>query len=359
MKTHPSWVLEKQRRYRLLQKHGYKDLKKLGEGAFGAVYSAVDSRTPEVVVKVMSSEKKDPRNTLNCHQNEITVLEALKEKTHCQDTLCLMDSLVDGHYTFLIYTWIPDSISLDKYVELYKTDETYTLDFTPAFLLIAKGLEILHKVKIVHNDIKPENIMLVVEQAYPPDQPPPDQLAYFIDFGLACHPTGEKCPCFRDGGTPSYMAPELLKHAISYSVEWTFEMLKQCDVFSLGVVFYQLRHNMQFPVKDVASLIQEWEQRVPDFGGRRLSTNVRENYYLGIDILIEMMLKPKDRPTMSRVVHILESLNMLSELEDEIIPKSRDIFKELTLDTWISKQRRNTLDVHIPHKTQSRLIRTV
>ncbi len=79
-----------------------------------------------------------------------------------------------------------------------------------------------HKYGIVHRDLKPENILYQTKQ--------PDSPLKIIDFGTSKN--FEKRDKLTDiCGTPYYIAPEVLDGS-----GHSFEV----DLFSLGVIFYEL-----------------------------------------------------------------------------------------------------------------------
>jgi serine/threonine protein kinase len=94
---------------------------------------------------------------------------------------------------------------------------------------LAEGLEAIHSFQIVHNDIKTKNVLVSRETN--------QFIPRFSDFGIS----------FRQGdaaiygGTPAYLAPEVISRKGSPSF--------QSDIFSLGVVFYEFalgRHPLHF-----------------------------------------------------------------------------------------------------------------
>ncbi len=83
------------------------------------------------------------------------------------------------------------------------------------------AIDLMHRNKMIHRDIKPDNILLVDK----------DELMVCItDLGIACKSDNlnqikQKC------GTPSYVAPEILRGE---------NFTTKTDIFSLGSLFYNM-----------------------------------------------------------------------------------------------------------------------
>ena len=78
----------------------------------------------------------------------------------------------------------------------------------------------LHEKRIMHRDLKPDNILYNFKKAT------------LIDFGFACEmPKGEKTILKDWIGTPAYMSPEMLQKK---NYTW------KSDIWSFGVLIYEL-----------------------------------------------------------------------------------------------------------------------
>ncbi len=88
-------------------------------------------------------------------------------------------------------------------------------------ILSADALNYAHEQNVVHRDIKPANIMYVPESS----------TIKLTDFGIARITDSSKTKTGMVLGTPSYMSPEQLAGK---------KVDGRSDLFSLGVMFYQL-----------------------------------------------------------------------------------------------------------------------
>lgn len=85
---------------------------------------------------------------------------------------------------------------------------------------IAEGLDYVHKQGYLHRDMCPRNVMINQEG-----------VVKIIDFGLAVPYTPEFCRPGNRTGTPSYLAPELIKRQSTDH---------RVDMFALGVTAYEV-----------------------------------------------------------------------------------------------------------------------
>jgi serine/threonine protein kinase len=138
----------------------------------------------------------------------------------------------DHRNIYIVLEYYPhgDLITFFKDKELLPEDELRML-----FLKIVIGIERLHRHKIIHRDIKMDNILL--DKNYEP---------VISDFGISSvyHP-GQ--PIMDTGGTPAYLAPEVIKAdgGIGFKT----------DVWGLGVLLFALAYgHVPFEGEDIQDL---------------------------------------------------------------------------------------------------------
>lgn len=110
---------------------------------------------------------------------------------------------------------------------------------TAMLLRIAEGLGIAHRHEILHRDLKPDNVLLT-HQGVPK----------IGDFGLARRTTLRNDQLHKTEvvGTPQYMAPELFRGEPASPAS---------DVYSLGVMYYQLLTNrLPYEANEIPEIIR-------------------------------------------------------------------------------------------------------
>lgn len=187
----------------------------LGQGAMGTVYRAYDPNlTRDVALKLPHFDHTGVQETQNRFLAEARSAARIRHPNICpiyeagqiDDQPYMIMALVEGE---TLSTWLQR--------QLPSADIA-----TQIITKLAKALDQLHQAGIVHQDIKPQNILLD-EHGEP----------LLMDFGLSWQ-AGTGLSTTHEGfvGTPAYMSPE--------QVQGTPNIDSRSDVFSLGVVFFQL-----------------------------------------------------------------------------------------------------------------------
>jgi len=284
-------------------RYEYKEVKKmtkgfkvkLGEGGFGSVYKGKLRSGLDVAVKMLNKSKDNGKDFIN----EVATIGRI----HHMNVVGLIGYCVEGKKRGLIYEYFPNG-SLDKYI--FSKEVSVPLSYEKIYKIslgIAHGILYLHQgcdVQILHFDIKPHNILL--DDRFIPK---------ISDFGLAkLYPTKDVSITLTTiRGTLGYMAPELFYKnvgAVSY----------KADVYSFGMLLMEMtsRRKNSNPHAEHSS-----QYYFPFW----IHEQFREEKDIDMDdasemdkILLKKMfivalwciqLKPSDRPSMNKVVEMLEA----------------------------------------------------
>ena len=197
----------------------YKPIQLIGSGSFGSVYEAKNTIFQNTVaLKVI---KKDPNNELDEQEirNEIDILKKLSHP----NIVKIYEFYISNSHYYIVTEFCKDGELFSYIKNKYSENQLAVL-----FYQVFSGLWYLHDHKILHRDIKLENIMISKKEK---DNVTGEELfwAKIIDFGTA--KIFEKNKKERDVvGSSYYIAPEVLKQ--NYN--------EKCDTWSVGVILYMM-----------------------------------------------------------------------------------------------------------------------
>lgn len=190
----------------------------LGRGAMGAVFLARDTQlNRDVALKVPTFSDRSPANMIERFYREARAAATL---TH--PNICPVYDVGEYNGVHFISMGYIEGRPLSAYIESGKKQPERQAAAVVRKLALA--LQEAHDKGIIHRDLKPANIM--IDRRSEP---------IVMDFGLARVTSDtEEARLTREGtvmGSPAYMSPEQVEGK---------ELGPQCDVYSLGVVFYEL-----------------------------------------------------------------------------------------------------------------------
>ncbi|KEH26989.1 putative glycerophosphodiester phosphodiesterase, protein kinase RLK-Pelle-LRK10L-2 family [Medicago truncatula] len=280
---------------------------KLGQGGFGAVYKGKLVNGSLVAVKMLNASKGNGEEFIN----EVTSIT----RTSHVNVVTLLGFCFEGCNKALIYEFMSNG-SLDKFIYNKGPETIASLSWDNFYQIakgIARGLEYLHRgcnTRILHFDIKPHNILLD-ENLCPK----------ISDFGLAKLCLEKESTIFMSNarGTVGYVAPEVWNRQFG-------GVSHKSDVYSYGMMLLEMvgvRNNIDVNTNQTSEYFPDWIynklEKESDLRPDIVMAIEENEIAKGMTIVGLWCIQtlPNDRPTMSRVIEMLEgSMNVL-----EIPPK--------------------------------------
>ncbi|KAE8706162.1 PR5-like receptor kinase [Hibiscus syriacus] len=291
---------------------GFKE--KLGEGGYGSVFKGKLRSGHHVAVKLLGKSKGNGQDFIN----EV----ASMGRIHHANVAKLVGFCVEGSKQALVYDFMSNG-SLDKII--FTEENKNALGWKKMLeivLGVARGIDYLHQgcdMQILHFDIKPHNILL--DHNFNPK---------VSDFGLAkLYSVDESIVSLTAArGTIGYIAPELVYKnlgGISY----------KADVYSFGMLLMEMvgkRKNVNAFADHTSQIyFPSWiYDRLDQGEDMELGDASDDEKVMVRKMLITafwcIQLHPADRPSMSKVLRMLEN-------EDELLEMPPKPFHRPPVDT--------------------------
>jgi hypothetical protein len=190
----------------------FEELSEIGSGASAVVFRGRDLRTArDVAIKKLKFPTLAGAK-LRTFQREVTVLSAAKHPT-----IVRFVGATDSAPFCIVTEWMGGGTLFD---ELHKTKRLNQTQLTIAAFDIARGMQFLHSMNIIHRDLKSLNVLFDAGGR-----------ARICDFGFS-RSAGSDDPLTQCVGTPQWMAPEMLSSDGGYDA--------RVDVYAYGVVLWEI-----------------------------------------------------------------------------------------------------------------------
>ena len=314
----------------------YQVIKELGRGATSVVYLANDAfAARQVAIKLVRADALGDKDHGRRFHKLFLAEASLAGKLSHPHLVAIYDAVSDDEGSYLVMEYVAGG-TLEPH-----TAPAQLLTINAIVEIIfkcCKALDYAHRHGIIHRDIKPANILLTAETDIK-----------ISDFGAALSVTAETTQV-SGIGSPAYMSPEQLQ-------EMTLN--HQTDIFSLGVVMYQLltgalpfrstnNYSMVYQIINVdpppASLLRPDTPAAVDLIVKRaLEKDVAnrfptwEQFAQALADSFNNLQKPED------VVPETEKFSILRGLEFFLTFQDVDLWQVLRISSWVRHVPGNTV----------------
>ncbi|XP_045764211.1 serine/threonine-protein kinase Nek8-like [Maniola jurtina] len=277
------------------KKHNLKILKTVGKGTYGNVYLCEKQDDTLTIVKdiELNIKLQDHKQDI---ANEIKILSRLKHPNiitfyHCyyndNHVMISMEYATSGNLAEYMYQRFPKLINQQEILFF--------------FCQVLLGVNYIHKLDIIHRDLKAENILLTGKNGV---------LVKIGDFGISKMLASAK-KTSTVIGTPYYLAPELCEGK-PYDTK--------SDVWALGCLLYEMcTHKRAFEAETLVGLVKA----ITSGSVHPIDLTVYER---GMQDLVDSMLSvlPDKRPSIQELMGKMIILPMVYNLfldagDDELL----------------------------------------
>ncbi|KAJ7733783.1 STE/STE20/YSK protein kinase [Mycena maculata] len=193
----------------------YKRLETVGKGAYGSVHKGTDRAGNIVALKIINLDIES--DDVGDIQREVALLTQLRDAPNITKYFgCHMD----GPRVWIVMEFATGGSALS----LMKASKDGCLEEKYVNVMIREvlvGLSYLHKVPVIHRDIKAANVLVTLTGK-----------VMICDFGVSALLTTAGSKRNTMTGTPYWMAPEVVQTVPAYDTK--------ADIWSLGIMIYEM-----------------------------------------------------------------------------------------------------------------------
>jgi eukaryotic-like serine/threonine-protein kinase len=249
---------------------------KVGSGGMSSVYRAFDPTLERrVAIKMMHRDISSDPDQLERFRREARAVARLNHP----HVVTVIDAGEDDGAPYIVFEYVEGETLKERIRRLGRLP----IDEAIAYAIeIGRALECAHTHKLVHRDVKPQNVLI-----------DPDGRAKVTDFGIARSMEAQGLTATgRVLGTTDYVSPE---QALGH------EVTEQSDIYSLGIVLYEMltgevpfQADTQVAVamKHVREPMPDAQRRRPEISAtlaavvERATTKETQNRYATVDEMV-------------------------------------------------------------------------
>lgn len=288
------------------QKNEYVVGERVGGGGCSAVFKIKSKKDGQYyALKTFSSDFED-ETELKTFRNEIAKAMGVKSNYVVEYKFFNDGEIFPELPPYIIMEYCPNGTLRDYLTGILKSEKHITNEeIKNIFSQLIKGMSDINK-KVIHRDIKLENILIK------------DNTLKISDFGISKSVVDTtRTITFKGWGTPEYIAPE----------GWKLESNTiKMDIYSMGIVFYQVATLLQYPYNVKDKDYREAHLYETPISPRRYNTGLE----LNLESIICKMLEKEPSKRFNNWEEIknlieVEKTNNNAELLNRIIRKRMDI----------------------------------
>ncbi len=212
----------------------YQIIEPLGKGAMGTVYKGNDPAIDRLVAlkTIRLDSIADPTEITELKERLAREAKAAGNLSH-PNIVTIYDYGLSGNLQYIAMEFI-EGYTLEAVLRR-NLQLNYRI-LASIVMQVCSALEYAHSMGIIHRDIKPANIMVM-----------DGFRVKVMDFGIAHFESSSMTQTGVAMGTPNYISPEQLQGK---------EVTPSSDIFSLGVVLYELlTHQRPFRGENISALV--------------------------------------------------------------------------------------------------------